>query len=305
LRRVGDELKTMNGTTVAPVIGGIPRFVDPTENYAENFGFQWKRWRDTLSDARGPSSGKYDLLIERTRFDLYEKSGKTLLECGMGGGDDTESLLKMGFAEVHAFDLSTSVERAREVIDDPRLVLSQASIFDIPYSDQSFDFVFCHRVLQHTPDPVAALRCVCRKVKPGGVLFAHSYKLSFWHLGCFKYKIRWFTKHLPTRYVLAYVEKFGPAMRKINKFMHKFGIFGRAFAYNFVPLYYYAKHADFDEAHLLELDQLNTFDALTPRYDKPMTTRRFKAVLEEEGFVIEHFWESPITPLFGTARKRA
>jgi hypothetical protein len=87
--------------------------------------------------------------------------------------------------------------------------------------------------------------------------------------------------------------------------MHKFGIFGRAFAYNFVPLYYYAKHADFDEAHLLELDQLNTFDALTPRYDKPMTTRRFKAVLEEEGFVIEHFWESPITPLFGTARKRA
>lgn len=306
LQHTPDGLAHADGRIVAPIIGGIPRFVERERHYAENFGKQWKTWRDTLSDVRSGDTHRRDLLRERTRFDSDETAGKTLLECGCGGGDDTEVLLQMGFGEVHAFDLSTAVERAAATIDDPRLVLSQASLFDIPYPDGSFDYVFCHRVLQHTPDPEAGLRAVCRKVRPGGVLFAHVYRLSIWHLGCFKYKLRWLTTRLPHERVMDYVLRWGPRMRRINRFLHRFGVLGRFISYNFVPFYYYSqqKMPGFDEARLLELDQLNTFDALTPAYDKPMTVRRFRRILSEEGFEIEHFWASPVTPLYATARRR-
>ena len=166
LHRDGDFLLRPDGSVAAPIIGGIPRFVDHKQNYAENFGTQWKNWTDTLSDERGGGSQKYDLLVERTKFNEYGTEGKTILECGGGGGDDTEALLKMGFSEVHSFDLSTSVERAAATIEDVRLTLSQASIFDIPYPDEAFDFVFCHRVLQHTPDPAAALRGLAKVLSP-------------------------------------------------------------------------------------------------------------------------------------------
>src|SRR3546814_10594638 len=71
----------------------------------------------------------------------------------MGGGDDTEVLLKFPFSKIYSFDFSNSVDRARKFIKDDRSYMFQASILGIPLPDRSFDFVFCHRVIQHTPDP--------------------------------------------------------------------------------------------------------------------------------------------------------
>jgi hypothetical protein len=132
---------------IAPIVDGIARFVDSFDDYAESFGWQWNHWADTLSDSRLTGDTKYELLRDRTQFEEFDMDGKTILECGMGGGDDTEVLLGWPFREVHAFDLSRSVDRARQFLKDPRLTISQASILDIPYADKSFDFVFCHRVL--------------------------------------------------------------------------------------------------------------------------------------------------------------
>jgi hypothetical protein len=44
----------------------------------------------------------------------------------MGGGDDTEALLTLPFKEVHSFDISNSVERAKKYLEDKRLTISQA-----------------------------------------------------------------------------------------------------------------------------------------------------------------------------------
>ena len=50
IERNGALISARTGASVAPIVGGIPRFVDRAENYAEAFGFQWNTWR-TLSDA--------------------------------------------------------------------------------------------------------------------------------------------------------------------------------------------------------------------------------------------------------------
>jgi ubiquinone/menaquinone biosynthesis C-methylase UbiE len=290
------------GDAVATIEKGIPRFVSAAENYAESFGWQWKTWSDARSDSRNPGHNLRQVILERTHFESFDLDGATLLECGMGGGDDTEILLQMPFREVHAFDISTSVERAKKYLDDPRLTISQASIYAIPYPDRSFDVVYCHRVLQHTPDPTAALRAICRKVKPNGILFAHSYKRSWLHMNEWRYKYRWITKRLRPETVYRYVLDVGPTLHELVNRIYDTHVL-RALAYCFIP-FYCIRERDYphlNDEQRLEMAQHITFDALTPWHDHPVRPSAFRAVLEEEGFDIIHWHEHRASPMYCTS----
>ena len=289
------------GKLIAQIIDGIPRFVVSEKFTADSFAFQWKHWSDTLSDKRSAGRKKYELIRRRTHFDQYKTDGATLLECGMGGGDDTEILLNFGFNQLHAFDISASVERAAQYLNDPRLILSQASIYEIPYPDYSFDFVFCHRVLQHTPDPEESLRSICRKVKPGGILFAHCYKRSWRYMMRYKYKYRWLTKRIPYDYVYWYVEKCGKIFHLVTAILYRSGFIGKTIAKQFIPFEFIREFGNFGPKQLLELEKLVTFDALTPRYDSPLTSKKFRQIIEGQGFRIEHMRDPSSSPLYCTA----
>lgn len=294
------------GELVAPIVAGIPRFVNQEHNYAESFGYQWKRWHSIRSDVRNHGYNLSNVVLERTHFSEFDLAGKTILECGMGGGDDTEVLLELPFSEVHSFDLSTAVERAAQFLKDPRLCISQASIYDIPYPDRSFDVVYCHRVLQHTPDPRLALRQICAKVKPGGILFAHSYKRSWRYMSEWRYKYRWFTKRLPWKTIVVYLDIFGPFLHRLNRLMYRHRV-TRMIAYNFIPFFYLAPHAEggmTTKDSVLELEKQITFDALTPWHDHPMRPTEFKSIIESEGFEILYMTENPISPMYCTAIRR-
>lgn len=294
------------GEMVAPIVGGIPRFVKTEQNYAESFGYQWKKWHSIRSDVRNQGYNLQSVILDRTHFQEFDLVGKILLECGMGGGDDTEILLGLPFSEVHAFDLSSAVERAAHFLHDPRLRISQASIYDIPYPDRSFDVVYCHRVLQHTPDPALALRRICAKVKPGGLLFAHSYKRSQRYMSEWRYKYRWLTKRLPWRVIMLYLDIAGPFLHRLNKFMYRRRL-ARTIAYKFIPFFYLSPRAEggmTSEASVLELEKQITFDALTPWHDHPMRPDEFRVIIESEGFEILFMTEDPISPMYCTAIRR-
>jgi SAM-dependent methyltransferase len=307
VERLGCLVNPATGETLARVVAGIPRFVEPEEDYAESFGWQWKRWESARSDARNPGHRLRQTILRRTRFEEYDLAGRTLLECGMGGGDDTEVLLGLPFGQVHAFDLSTAVERAAKFLDDPRLVISQASIYAIPYPDASFDFVYCHRVLQHTPDPLEALRRVCAKVRPGGVLFAHAYKRSHRYMQEFRYRYRGLTTRLPRSWVYGFLRACGPGLHELKHWMNRWPR-TRSLAYRYVPWYTMPSGGEGGELprrERIELETCTTFDALTPRYDQPLTTEEFVGTIESQGFRIEHLHDATVSPLYCTARRVA
>jgi ubiquinone/menaquinone biosynthesis C-methylase UbiE len=56
-----------------------------------------------------------------------------------------------------------------------------SDITAIPVKDASFDAVMCTEVLEHVPDPVAALKEMNRVLKPGGYLLITSPFLSLTH----------------------------------------------------------------------------------------------------------------------------
>lgn len=306
---IQEEDKLIDSITrakVAVLQDGIPRFVSPADNYAESFGWQWKHWSDNLSESRGANIKHRQLILDRTHFLDYELNGKAILECGMGGGDDTEVLITLPFAEIHSFDLSTSVERAAQNLKDERLVLSQASIYAIPYEDYSFDFVFCHRVLQHTPDPEKSLRSICKKVRPNGILFVHSYKRSLEYMSEWRYKYRYLTTRMPKALIYIYVRVFGWPLYHLVGLLYKLGHVPRGFAYRCVPFYRIDRSgycSKMDKAEAIELSRMITFDALTPKYDSPMTTYDLKRILQDEGFAIEHLEDRFASPIYATARR--
>ena len=62
---------------------------------------------------------------------------------------------------------------------EQRVTFRQGDAMDLPFDDNSFDFVFTRYLLVHLPDPLAALREMFRVAKPGALVFAQEPDLTF------------------------------------------------------------------------------------------------------------------------------
>jgi SAM-dependent methyltransferase len=75
-----------------------------------------------------------------------------------------------------------------------------SDITAIPAPDASFDVVLCTEVLEHVPDPLAALRELVRLVRPGGMIIITAPFCSLTHFAPYHYASGlskyWFMKHL-------------------------------------------------------------------------------------------------------------
>lgn len=60
-------------------------------------------------------------------------------------------------------------------------------ICDIPFQDQTVDHILCTEVLEHVPDPVAALKEMCRLIRPGGFMILTAPFNSLTHFSPFHF----------------------------------------------------------------------------------------------------------------------
>jgi SAM-dependent methyltransferase len=158
-----------------PVIRGIPRFVG-ADNYADSFGLQWNHYRTTQLDSHTGLPISRERLTRCLGGDLEVVRGKTVLEAGCGAARFTEVLLQAG-AHVVAFDLSSAVEaNFANCSGYENYFVCQADLLHPPTLPGSFDIVLCLGVLQHTPNPEAAMANLARYVKPGGMLVIDHYR---------------------------------------------------------------------------------------------------------------------------------
>jgi ubiquinone/menaquinone biosynthesis C-methylase UbiE len=99
--------------------------------------------------------------------------GSSILEAGCGVGAQTVFL-----AENNPGSTITCVDISEKSLAEARLKLSgvpnvtfrQGDLFDLPFPEGGFDHVFLCFVLEHLPDPVRALTCLKRTLKPGGTV---------------------------------------------------------------------------------------------------------------------------------------
>lgn len=99
----------------------------------------------------------------------------SVLEVGSGSGRFLKYLSKKaGF--IVGVDPSDAVYAADKLLGaDPKVTLVKASANDLPFEDNSFDFVYSIGVLHHIPDTFKAMQACVDKVKKGGYFFTYLY----------------------------------------------------------------------------------------------------------------------------------
>lgn len=101
------------------------------------------------------------------------RADSRILDVGCGPGSIT-----VGLARWVPDGTVTAIEPGGDILDTARAAVAEAglenvavedaSVYELPYEDDSFDLAYAHQVLQHLTDPVLALTEMKRVVKPGG-----------------------------------------------------------------------------------------------------------------------------------------
>jgi SAM-dependent methyltransferase len=180
-------LKTSSADFTYPISNGIPRFL-VYSRYSESWDYKWTQ----IDKGKGLNYkvvDKGDLAYQiHDLFDRNSHDGRAyaftrdnlVLDLGCGTGQYTWKLLEeYAPAKVIAMDLTRGVDVFRRIMlkNFPQykrqILMVQASVFQMPFRDETFDYVLSLGVLMHTGDTLEAVKQACRTLKYDG-------HINFW-----------------------------------------------------------------------------------------------------------------------------
>lgn len=255
------------GDRVIEISSGVLRF-RADSGYNESFALQWNRFKTNQIDAVNGTRLSMQRFAE-TSWALDDLKGKLVLEAGCGAGRFTRLLAEAG-ARLVTFDYSSAIDACYEnngQFED--VAFLQCDIFDMPFRAGAFDYVFCHGVLQHTPDPKAAFQALARMVRPGGRISVDVYRKDGL-IRPWKSKYLWrplTTRMSPTR-LLAFLEWFIPKWLPFDTAIKRIPHLGNYLG-SLIPCWNYFDR-DLSPEQKVAWAIMDTFDALAPTYDNPV-----------------------------------
>ena len=137
----------------------------------ESFGEEWTKFSDfSAAELSHIGSEYFDIVTEQ----ILNKDSR-VLDVGCGTRRWTKYVSSL-CGHVEAIDPSKAVLVAEKMLaSDSNVRISQAEVDNIPFEDNSFDFVFSLGVLHHIPDTAAAMKKCVKKLKPDGHFLVYLY----------------------------------------------------------------------------------------------------------------------------------
>jgi SAM-dependent methyltransferase len=157
-----------------PIVDEIPRFVtdagDETAKRTQaSFGYEWTHFSDWRH------SGQTNFQDYFQGFDLSALNGRIALDAGCGMGRHAREIARFA-GQVIAVDFSRAIDQAaRNTLDRDNVDCVQADLLNMPFADNSFDFVYSLGVLHHLDDTQRAITSLVRTLKVGGKLRIYLY----------------------------------------------------------------------------------------------------------------------------------
>jgi SAM-dependent methyltransferase len=269
-----------------PMKNGVLRIV-PEDNYTKSFGFQWNKFQKTQIDREAQNlQFSKERFFAETVWNKEDLSGKNVLEVGSGAGRFSKIVLEYTNANLYSIDYSDAVSANYNNNGHygDRFKLFQASIYEMPFPDNSFEKVFCFGVLQHTPDFKRSVKCLVDKVKPGCELVVDFYCIKGWWTKIHsKYLLRPITKRIKHEKLLHLIEKNVGWLMRLYFFFDKIKI-GKI-VNRFLPICDIkgTLPTNLSKQELREWVILDTFDMFSPQYDSPQKLSTVKKWIEEFG----------------------
>jgi SAM-dependent methyltransferase len=274
------------------VEGGIVHFAEAS-GYAESFGLQWDRFAATQVDHLNGTTISADRLREICGGDLAGFAGGVTYDAGCGAGRYTAVVAAQG-ARVIAADLGLAAVRAcrRNTGGIADVICVHADTRRQPVAAGGVDSALSVGVYQHTPRPRDYLLGVASSVRPGGRLVLWGYERRPRTLLHPHRLLRPLTKRLPPERLLEAVERSAPTLLRVSDLLRSLpggGVLARA-----VPVANYRGVLPLTEEQIREWAVLDTFDWLSPTYDRPMTWRAVAATLADQGFAVTRTLEDSV-----------
>jgi SAM-dependent methyltransferase len=267
---------------------GVPRFVS-RDNYAAQFGLQWRRYQRTQLDSYTGQPISRQRLERCLGSPLDRLKGKLVLECGCGAGRFTELLID-NCELVVSMDLSDAVDaNLKNCSDRKPYILCQADINNSPLPRRFFDIVVCLGVIQHSPSPEQMIASLAEHLKPGGMLVIDHYTLKsvlrrVSHVLSLAFPLRAIFKRLSPelglKMSIALTGVCDPIRKRTCKWFWLDRVVGRAFP----SRCYYNTFTSLDPKICYEWNELDTHDYFTDYYKHFRTREQIQATLATLGF---------------------
>lgn len=274
------------GDRLYPVVNGIPHICE-TSNYTDNFGMQWNAFAGTQIDrADTEARVSEERLFIETGWQPETLAGLDILEVGSGAGRFSRPILEKTRANLWSVDYSSAVDANRANNGDiapERFHLFRASIYEMPFPDNSFDKVLCLGVLQHTPDFEASVRALVAKAKPGGEIVVDFYPIKGWWTKVHaKYLLRPITRRMDHDRLLDLIERNADSLIWASRLLDRIGLHMLT---RFLPVCDIRDTlpAGLSEDELREWVVLDTFDMFSPEYDNPQRLQDVAAMFRRAG----------------------
>jgi len=150
--------------------------------------------------------------FKNTDFDFESLKGKKVLDLGCGSGRFAIALAMLGAGTSYGIDLGkASIENCRAIAKKVNLNnvhFDVGSVLDLPYEDNTFDFIFCNGVLHHTTDMEKGIQEMYRVLKSGAPAFLYLYADGgiYWYS---RKRMQKVIKKIPQAYTMAVLDLIG------------------------------------------------------------------------------------------------
>ena len=217
-----------------PVFNFIPRF-SRSKGYASSFGTQWKTFAKAQIDI-GKNQESSIRFKSEVGWSADEISNSLALEVGCGAGRFVDVVSKFGAKLIIGVDITDAVDAAYKNLGSrDNVFIIQADIYNMPFREQTFNFVYSIGVIHHTPEPKVAFDNMLIPLKNKGKIALSVYEISLydrpnrnslniatkdllWSLNLWRCELfRTITTKLPHVAMVVYCKTFVPILHYLNK----------------------------------------------------------------------------------------